>query len=69
MKAKKRPSPDSPAKSAPPTATEVDVIIAEKGGFGTRLQASPNPHMTILILENQDVHTHIPEPIVQVVYE
>ncbi len=58
MKAMKRPSPDSPAKSAPPTATEVDVIIAEKGGFGTRLAAHPNPHTT-----------HIPEPIVQVVYE
>ena len=34
------------------------VIIAKKGGFGTRGQASPNPHTA-----------HIPEAILQVVYE
>jgi hypothetical protein len=43
-----------------PTRTKgsVDVIIAKKGGFGTRRQASPNPHTT-----------HIPEAKAQVVYE
>ena len=34
------------------------MILAENGGFGIRLAANPNPHTT-----------HIPEAIVQVVYE
>jgi hypothetical protein len=47
-----------PGQIKPPTATEVDVIVAEKGGFGTRLAARPNPHTT-----------HIPEVTLQVVHE
>jgi hypothetical protein len=57
MKTRKR-ACDQHARIKPPTATEVDVIVAEKRGFGTRLAAHPNPHKT-----------HIPEAIVQVVYE
>jgi len=54
MKAKKRPDPEQPGQIKPPTATEVDVIVAEKGGFGKSLQAHPNPHKT-----------HSPKPKVQ----